>query len=147
MWLLALHDIVHITLLASMVLWVHLTNIYWVPAMPQMLLWPERLRSYKKTKSLPSRVLRSHGQSEGQEQGKHLTTQTNRYYARWGKGPRRREKAGWGKQTVQQRNNVLASPKCANCSQKLPAQWSVKMLLCKASASTWVNYWYPEGLD
>lgn len=44
-------------------------------------------RSYEKTKSLPSRVLHSHGQREGQAGGTHLSTQTNIYYARWGKGP------------------------------------------------------------
>lgn len=64
-----------------------------------------------------------------------------------------RRKAGWGGRQGSRdpshgrQCNIINTPECTNCSQTLPAQWSVKMRLCKALASTWVSYWRPEGLD
>lgn len=100
-----------------------------------------------KRQSLCPGVLHSNGQG-GDRAGGHIQYINKYILCQVGKSVIRGKKSEQGEQTVQQwGNTALASPKRENCSQKLPARWSVKMLPCKALASTWVNYWHPEGLD
>lgn len=110
-----------------------------------------RPSSYKRTKSLPWRILYSRGPKWGCG-GRRTHKYINKYACPVPGGEKCHEgkrKQGEESRQCSREANItsLASSKCANCSQKLPAPWSVKMLQCKALASTWVNYWYPEGLD